>query len=230
MIIFGLRILFFQVYRIQIERREIGNKLLNYFAKFAIFTGLGFALAAPIGPVIKDPVFMKLITPLPYFMLFVATAYLTRLSFAFLAPKLEKRAFWSVMFLNFLFVFFMIKDFILSPSSSQYFFVKDIKTGLSTMEYPSSTRVLDIIICVVALIIPGILFIIKGLRGGDSKVMLKALLLGVGLVFFGIGGATNSLSHPSIYIVISGISLTLGFLFLLWGVFYNVEKDKALAP
>jgi hypothetical protein len=93
------------------------------------------------------------------------------------------------------------------------------------MMLPSTAQFLDIIICVVALLVPGVLFILKGIKSGDLKMTIKALLMGVGLVFFAIGGATNTVVKSATFSLISAISLSIGFLSSLLGFFYNIERN-----
>jgi len=215
----GLVIFIFGIKTWLAYKKNAENKLVNYFGKFNIFTGLGFAIAAPLGPVITSSFFLAAGTISSLFILFVAAAYLTRISFTFLFPNLEKKVFWLIIFLDILLLTVLIKNF------SYYTFIQDPRTRVSFVNYPAVAEVLMIIICAIALFVPGLIFIFKGLKSSDKKITTRAVLLGLGMIFFGIGGATNSLvSAISSLASVSAISLTLGFLFALIGMFYTIEK------
>ena len=200
--------------------RQKSQKTFNYFAKFFIFGGLGFTIATLVGPIITNPFFMKLGMVASLFIIFTSTAYLIRLCCFLFYPKLEKTAFWGVIFCNLLLLVFQLNDFLLQKGFPFFF---DSKFRLTIINYPPRVVFLMMIISFFALFIPGIIFIAKGRESEDRKIKVRSALLGLGMVFFGIGGGTNTIPQVP-FPLISAASLTFAFFCILVGAYYSIRK------
>lgn len=211
------------------------DKLLGDFTKFFILGGIGYLVLSGASSFIKDIFLVKLAITLGVFVMFVGLAYFAKLTMRLVWAKFENSTFWLIIFGDILILISNVKYYLLvlaqfplldpksglAPTRTQFF---DPQTGIFTINFPAITSIFIIIISFVTLLIPGIIFIKKAIQVTDKDIRVRAMLLGCGLLFFGIGGILCGFAGRILPMYLSHLFLVLGFLPFLAGVFYVIEK------
>jgi hypothetical protein len=226
-LICGIRV--FQVWQ------RTKDKLLGDFTKFFILGGVGYLVLSGASSFIKNIFELKLAITLGVFVMFVGLAYFAKLVVRLVWAKFESSTFWLIIFGDILTLIANIKYYLLVPT---YFPLLDPKTGLAptrtqfldpqtgifTINFPVVASAFIIIISLITLLVPGTIFIKKAVKVGDKNIRARAMLLGCGLLFFGIGGMLCGFASRALPMYLSHLFLVLGFLPFLAGVFYVIEK------
>jgi len=211
------------------------DKLLGDFTIFFILGGLGYLALSGASSFIKDLFLVKLVITLGVFVMFLGLAYFAKLTMRLVWVKFENSTFWLIIFGNILTLIANIKYYLLVPT---YLPLLDPKTGLAptrtlffdpatgifTINFPVIASAFIVIISLVTLLIPGIVFIKKATKVTEKDTRVRAMLLGCGLLFFGIGGILCGFAGRVLPMYLSHLFLVLGFLPFLAGVFYVIEK------
>jgi len=210
------------------------DKLLGDFTKFFILSGIGYLILSGASSLVKDIFWAKLVITAGIFVLFMGLAYFAKLAVRLVWAKFGNSTFWLIIFGNILTLIANIKYYLLvptfpfldpktglAPTRTQFF---DPQTGIFTINFPVIASVFIIIISLIALLIPGVIFIKKAIKVTDKDIRVRAMLLGCGLLFFGIGGILCGFAGRVLPMYLSHLFLVLGFLPFLVGVFYVIEK------
>lgn len=219
------------------------DKLLGDFTKFFILGGIGYLVLSGASSLIQDIFWVKLSITLGVFVMFLGLAYFAKLAVRLVLAKFENFTFLLVIFGNVLTLIANVKYYLLvspylpfldpktglAPTRTQFF---DPQTGIFTINFPVIASIFIIIISSIALLVPGIIFIKKAIKVTDKDIRVRAMLLGCGLLFFGIGGILCGFAGRVLPMYLSHLFLVLGFLPFLAGVFYVIEKKipEAIPP
>jgi len=219
------------------------DKLLGDFTKFFILGGTGYLVLSGASSFIKDIFEVKLAITLGVFVMFMGLAYFAKLVMRLTWGKLERYALWSVIFGNVLTLIANVRYYLLTPTQPPFLDPKtglaptrteffDPQTGIFTINFPVIASAFIIIISLIALLVPGTIFIKKAIKVTDKDIRVRAMLLGCGLLFFGIGGILCGFAGRVFPMYFSHLFLVLGFLPFLAGVFYVIEKEipRAIPP
>lgn len=214
-LICGLRL--YQTYQ-RTKEKMIGN-----FTKFFMLTGVAFAIFALADPLIENLFYVKLAFVIALVFFFLGLAFLVRLVLGFTYPPAAPKLFWLIVAGIVVGLIANLKYYLLTPSRISPPALA-FKTGNWVVIFLAFTPLLIFIMSFVVLIISAISLVSRAGRSSDKRFRIRAFLLILAIIFYGVAGALRGIgevlgTRVADFIFPLALILFLGATFL-----YVVEK------
>ena len=201
------------------SKDKILRNFFNFFALFGIASFLFF-----VARIIENLFSIKLAYITGLLLMFSALAYLARVSFSLIYPKLTNFVFWLTMFGNGLSFSSNLFYYLPSPGRATPMTLARETQNL-VLAIWSYGALFILISCFGLVLISGILASIKSFRSKERGVRIKGFLFASALILFGGGGAFRGMVETGAIIPsLPNFIISLGFLFFLAATLYVIEK------
>ena len=195
------------------------NRSVGDFARYLLIAGVGMLI--PIVSYLLGGVdWLRIGFGIGVFVKLIGLAFLVRLVLSYIWPKLEKIGFYLLLVFN----------FGVLPLNLTYATVNfpglNPQTGQFPINLPVGVGLVSFLFLLPALIIPGIVFVKKGLQSEDKSVRLRGTLIGLGLILFVISIATCGIVTRVIPLFFNNVLVALSGLIVMLGINSAFRKEK----
>jgi hypothetical protein len=217
--IFVTIVFLFSGIKIYLSYQETKNRSVGDFAKYLIFAGLG-VLVPVMSYFIGGEILLKAGFVAGVFLKIIGAAFLNRLVMSFFYPKYGKITFYGLLAVNFLVLF------VNAAYAKVAYPGFNPQTGSFSWTPPAIVGIMLLLVLLPVFMIPTVLFIKKALSSSDKTVKLRGILVGLGLLFFGVSVSTCGMMTRIVPLFFKNSLVALSALLIFVSIAYVIRKEK----
>lgn len=199
------------------------NIMLQYFAYFLFFTGIASTIWG-LGSVASqtDPLWSAVSYPIGIFIGGVGLTFFTRLSMNFFLPQYRRILFWLMLIGNFLMGIFLSFN---TPN------VFRTSAGVAVWDLTPTVSILVFTMGIFITFFNVIIFFHESRKVSNKLLKLRAILIGVALFCYMLGGLSLNLHTQENLVIASNMLTTLGPIILLVAIYlpqiHAIKKNNS---